>query len=158
MKKPIKVSVSMPKVTKYTTRHPPIPGPGKDNMRLRAWVNSPENAFSGTAMSKSSASPKGRVRDDLKANPTFQWGSLLVSRNPTHLVIPAQAGIHGLSGKFDQRPSDNRKISAMDSRLRGNDKVEDCEEVRAQNSPSSPSPLRLIASANATAISLAPLP
>ena len=39
-----------------------------------------------------------------------------------NFVIPAKAGIHGLSCKFATTTEVMRMVSAMDSRLRGNDK------------------------------------
>ena len=47
--------------------------------------------------------------------------------NQPNLVIPAQAGIHGLRPKFKQQSLGNRIVSTMDSRLRGNDTVFGCE-------------------------------
>ena len=47
--------------------------------------------------------------------------------NRTDLVIPAQAGIHGLTERFEQRVLGIRIVPTMDSRLRGNDKVCGCE-------------------------------
>ncbi len=41
----------------------------------------------------------------------------------TNLVIPAKAGIHGLSCRPAPRSSGKTNGSAMDSRLRGNDKI-----------------------------------
>ena len=38
-------------------------------------------------------------------------------------VIPAKAGIHGLTLKFEQQSLGWRIVSTMDSRVRGNDKI-----------------------------------
>jgi hypothetical protein len=46
--------------------------------------------------------------------------------NHTGLVIPAKAGIYGLTERFEQRVLGIRLVPTMDSRLRGNDKVCGC--------------------------------